>query len=95
MISCDKCKFFDGEICTDTEEWVDKDTGEDACRYHEDSILKPIAAHQQYREWLEGKMAFIKESIPKCDMPSYIKYLQGEFRIYESVLTKFNELMGE
>ena len=33
-MTCEKCKYWNGKICTDEVEYVNRDDGEPCCRYH-------------------------------------------------------------
>jgi len=57
------------------------------------------AAHQQYREWLEGQLKNIKYLLSNNDndvdeRPYFVSELIGHKRGIEHALAKYNELMG-
>lgn len=42
MTNCEqkKCLFWDGEVCTDSVEYINTLNGELCCRFHTNAILK-------------------------------------------------------
>ena len=52
MNSCEErnCRFWDGKKCNDPDEWINRNGGEDCCRYHIDAEMKTSAFTQLQAE---------------------------------------------
>ena len=37
-MNCEKCNHWNGSACTDTQDFVNRHTGEDMCKYNSDAI---------------------------------------------------------
>jgi hypothetical protein len=77
-MTCDKCKYWEDNKCTDDQEFFDIETGEAVCRYHRNARHSSVLDYDAIKRELVETLAQLAKEISKWS--SFKNNLKNQMR---------------